>query len=117
MADETPAIYAFLAERAGKPAGVIVFFMTYSTWYGAPGVYVQDLFVAKASRGEGVGKLLLAAAARWSAARGATHLKLSVDADNQPAQAFYESTGFTHRDDELMYMIGGTEFLELAVEP
>ncbi len=42
---ENPAFEALLAEVDGAPAGVCVFFPSFSTYQGRPGVYVQDLFV------------------------------------------------------------------------
>lgn len=46
-------------------------------------------------RRRGVGKAVLAAAARWSAEHRAFALYLQVEADNRPARALYEGLGFT----------------------
>lgn len=116
LSGDNPAIHALIAEHDNASLGVVIFYLTYSTWYGAPGVYVQDIFVAEESRGAGVGRKLLAGAVKWAAARGATHMKLSVDRDNTTAQSFYERCGMFHRDDEMMYMIVGEAFSNLVAD-
>jgi GNAT superfamily N-acetyltransferase len=48
-----------LAERDGQVAGFTVWFRTFSTFLGRPGVWLEDLFVEPAHRGHGVGRALL----------------------------------------------------------
>lgn len=55
---------------------------------------LNDLFVAPAARGGGVGRALLQAAAAQARVRGAASLSLSTALDNAPAQALYESLGW-----------------------
>jgi len=105
---------ALIAERDGKTVGLSLFFYTFSTWLGEPGVYVQDLYVAKSERRTGLGRRLLAETARIGRERGATHLRLTVDAANANAKSFYERLGMEHRDKEDTYHIGGAPFDNLA---
>lgn len=114
MAGKRPALRALIAEYDGNPVGVLAFFTTFSTWYGTPGVYVQDIFVAEQARGTGLGRRLLAAACQWGLQHGADHLRLSVDRANSSAQAFYESHELTHCVDEKIYMIEGDAFAQLG---
>ena len=116
LAGDNPAIRALIAMRADTPVGLVAFFTTFSTWYGATGVYVQDLYVADETRGLGIGRRLMAEVARWASAHGATHVRLSVDRDNVSAQAFYERTGMAYRDDEMIYMIDGDAFRRLGAD-
>src|SRR5581483_799645 len=44
----------------GMEAGFALFFHNYSTFLGAPGIYLEDLFVRPEFRGRGIGKALLA---------------------------------------------------------
>ena len=67
-------------------------------------------------RGSGIGHRLMAEVARFAAARGATHLRLSVDRDNAPGQAFYDRIGFSFRDEEMIYMIEGDAFARLGAD-
>ncbi len=116
LAGDHPAVHALIASRDAKPVGVLAFFTTFSTWYGTPGVYVQDIFVDEQARGDSIGRKLLAAACQWGVKHGADHLRLSVDRANMTAQAFYEKHGLTHCIDEKIYMLEGDAFRQLGVE-
>ncbi len=109
-----PLFECLLAERGDVAVGLCLYFYTYSSWLGEPGVYVQDLYVTESERGGGVGRQLLATVASTARARNATHLRLSVEADNRSAAAFYESIGMEHRDQELTYHLGGSAFTALT---
>ena len=60
-----------VADDGGTLVGACLGLMTFSTWRGAPGLYVVDLFVLPEARGRNVGLDLLRASARRFAARGA----------------------------------------------
>ena len=105
---------ALLAEQDGRAVGLSLFFYTYSTWLGRPGVYIQDLFVDATVHRSGLGRRLVAETARIACARGANHLRLSVYNDNSRAQEFYRRIGMRHRDDELIYQADGSVFDALA---
>ncbi len=55
---------ALICTVNGEPAGYAVFFMSYSTWLGKNGIYLEDLYVAPKHRGAGAGKTLLRHIAR-----------------------------------------------------
>ena len=114
LTGDPPAIHAFIADRNGEPVGLAIVFLNFSTWRGSPGVYVQDIYVAANARGTGLGKKLLQAVAAWGQARGANHLRLSVEPENTGARAFYLSAGLKLRDDELIYAATGKSFKKLA---
>jgi GNAT superfamily N-acetyltransferase len=114
LSGDPPAIHAFIADRNGKPVGLAIVFLNFSTWRGSPGVYVQDIFVSASARGTGLGKRLLQAVAAWGQERGADHLRLSVEPGNATARAFYANAGLRLRDDELIYAATGESFLNLA---
>ena len=58
-----PAAEAALAEMGGKAVGFALWFSTFSTFRGQPGLYLEDIFVRPEYRGRGIGKALLAAVA------------------------------------------------------
>lgn len=105
---------ALIAERDEEPVGLCLFFLTFSSWLGEPGVYVQDLYVASSERGTGLGRRLLSEAARSGRRRDATHLRLGVDRTNTSAKLFYEHLDMEHREDEHVYHIGGDAFVDLS---
>src|SRR5690606_41833875 len=51
-----PAIVAVLAEADGEPAGFALFFTSFSTFVGKPGIYLEDLFVRPAFRHRGIAR-------------------------------------------------------------
>src|SRR5437016_9405976 len=59
-----PAAEVILAEDAGRVVGFALFFQTFSTFRGQPGLYLEDLFVEPDVRGKGFGKALLLALAK-----------------------------------------------------
>lgn len=113
---QQPMFEVMLAERDGGIAGLCLYFYTYSSWRGSPGVYVQDLVVDPRSRSAGLGEALLRAAARGAKSRGATHLRLSVEAANAGAIRFYEKLGLRHAGSERIYEAGDAAFDALATE-
>ena len=99
-----PLFWSIIAE-AKKPLGMVIYYPDYSTHRGEAGVYVQDLYVADAARGLGVGRGLMAAMMRqqdWAA----QFITLGVSAENAVANAFYTRLGFRKRGYEMMILEG-----------
>jgi GNAT superfamily N-acetyltransferase len=88
-----PPFECLIAERDAAPVGFALYFTSYSTWRGRPGLYLEDLFVPPEHRGEGVGRALLEELARRTVARGGARLEWSVLDWNEPAIRFYERLG------------------------
>ncbi|HEX5788805.1 MAG TPA: GNAT family N-acetyltransferase [Woeseiaceae bacterium] len=109
-----PMFEVMLAEQGTRIAGLCLYFYTYSSWRGAPGVYVQDLVVDPSARSSGVGRALLVVTARHARSRGATHLRLAVDAANAAAIRFYERLGMRHAGNERIYEASDDAFDALA---
>lgn len=111
---DNPAFEVLIAEHGGTFAGLCLTFPSFSTWRGEPGIYVQDLYVEDAYRGQRIGEKLLRAVARRAKSKGAGYLRLSVDIDNRTAEAFYERLGITHSRNEHVHMIKGDAFHAFA---
>ena len=77
----------------GEPQGYALFVHNFSSFEGRPGVWLEDLFVREAARGQGLGTALLAALARLAVERGCARLEWSVLDWNAPSIAFYETLG------------------------
>jgi GNAT superfamily N-acetyltransferase len=88
-----PCFECLLAEIASDPVGFALYLADYSTFAGRAGIFVEDLFVAEAARGRGIGRRLLARIAALAQERGASSLNLNV-LDWNPARAFYQRLGF-----------------------
>ena len=111
-----PAFECLIAEKAGETAGICLFFRSFSTWLGRPGIYVQDLVVHDRFRGLRIGERLLRRAAAIAMQRGCVYLRLAVDHENPSAMKFYERLGLMHRFDDLIYAAYGEAFDALATE-
>jgi GNAT superfamily N-acetyltransferase len=93
LAAPRPPFECLLAERDGTPAGFALFFQSYSTWRGRPGLYLEDLFVEEAHRHRGIGTALLRRLAALAVERGCARLEWAVLDWNEPAIAFYRTLG------------------------
>ena len=90
-----PLFRCLIAERDRQPVGFALFFNSYSTWHGRPGLYLEDLFVLPQMRGKGVGKALLQKLAQLAIEENCYALAWMVLKWNEPAIAFYQSLGAT----------------------
>ena len=111
---EAPAFETLIAEIDGRFAGCCLYFASFSTWFGRPGVYVQDFYVADEFRGQGVGERLLRRLAAVTRVRGGCYIRLAVDTQNHRAQAFYTRVGIKHSDTERIHAAYGEDFAALA---
>jgi ribosomal protein S18 acetylase RimI-like enzyme len=102
-----------LAEVAGAAVGLAVFYHTYSTFEGRPELYVEDIVVDQAARGQGVGRALMARLAALALERNCFCLDLAVLHWN-PARDFYRRLGFRHVEDWLPYRLDGEGLRRLA---
>jgi GNAT superfamily N-acetyltransferase len=105
-----------IAEANGEPAGLAIFFATYSTFLGKQGIYLEDIYVREAMRGQGIGKRLLAEVARIAVERQNGRLEWSVLDWNKPAIDFYESLGAQAQNEWIRYRITGDELRSLAAK-
>lgn len=105
---------ALLAEWEGRPAGMALFFHTYSTFRARPGIWLEDLFVEPVFRGRGIGKALLVRLAGVAVDRGCARVDWNVLNWNEPAIGFYRRIGATPLDAWTTYRLTGTALEELA---
>ena len=69
-----------------KSIGLCLYFFTFSSWMGAPGIFIQDLFVAKKYRKLDIGKKLLHEVVAQNEQQEITHVLLNVDHNNTEAK-------------------------------
>ena len=82
-----------LALENGKTVGFAVYFYSFSTWLGRPGLYLEDLFVLPSARGKGYGRALLERLAQIAHERGCGRMEWAVLDWNEPAIQFYKKLG------------------------
>jgi GNAT superfamily N-acetyltransferase len=111
---ERPTIETVIAALDGEPAGYALFFPTFSTFLGRPGLYLEDLYVRPAARGYGVGRKLLEHLARITVERGWGRLEWSVLDWNAPSIAFYKKMGAKPMDEWTVFRLTGDPLKSLA---
>jgi GNAT superfamily N-acetyltransferase len=89
----TPVAQAALAEIGDHAVGFALWFPTFSTFRGQPGLYVEDVYVRPEHRGRGIGTALLANVAAQALERGCGRLEWSVLKWNTAAIGLYRSLG------------------------
>lgn len=109
-----PYFHCLIAELDGTPAGFAFYFFDYSTWLGAPGLYLEDLFVDPAFRGQGLGKALLERLAAIALERGCARMKWEVLDWNEPAIEFYRAMGAEFLDEWRNVCLRGDALRRLA---
>ena len=105
-----PAAEVALAYLGDEGAGLAIFFPTFSTFSGEPGLYLEDLFVEPRWRRRGLGRRLMAHVAAVAASRGCRTLSWSVLRWNEPAIEFYSSMGAEPLEEWAGFRLTGEAF-------
>ncbi|HEX4806159.1 MAG TPA: GNAT family N-acetyltransferase [Conexibacter sp.] len=111
---ERPVAEALLAEVDGAAAGYALFFPTFSTFLGRPGIWLEDLFVRPERRGAGIGGALLRHVAALAVARGCGRLEWSALDWNEPALAFYRGLGAQRLPEWHLHRLTGAALTAVA---
>jgi GNAT superfamily N-acetyltransferase len=111
---DPPAVFAHVAEHDGEVVGFALWFLSFSTWEGKHGIYLEDLYVRPDMRGGGHGRALLAGLARICVQRGYRRLEWAVLNWNAPALGFYASLGAVPMDEWSVHRLGGPALRALA---
>ena len=124
LSDFTPGFartFLILAAHPSDPkatklsvAGMALFFTNYSTWRGAPGVYLEDLFVRPDFRRRGYANALLKALAAETLHLGGKRLEWACLKWNEGALKFYEGLGAERMDEWVGLRVDGAALEKLA---
>jgi GNAT superfamily N-acetyltransferase len=90
MLDAAHPLQGLVAEREGQLHGFAHIFMHGSTWSDQGYCYLEDLFVSKAARGQGVARQIIAACGQWAASQGAGKLYWVTQESNHTARQLYD---------------------------
>ncbi|HVZ22594.1 MAG TPA: GNAT family N-acetyltransferase [Vicinamibacterales bacterium] len=96
-----------------EPAGFAVFFQTFSTFLGVPGMYLEDLYVRPRFRRHGLGRALLTHLAGIAVERGYGRVEWAVLDWNEPAIAFYKALGARPMDEWTVFRLTGAPLARL----
>ncbi|MCW2883136.1 MAG: family N-acetyltransferase [Sphaerisporangium sp.] len=109
-----PKVFCEIAEVDGRPVGFALWFYTYSTFQGRYGIWLEDLYVDPAARGQGIGKALLQHLARRCVAEGLGRFEWWVLDWNTPSIEFYKTKGAVLQDEWTKCRVDGAALLELG---
>lgn len=111
---EKPLFQCLVAGREQPDLGLILFFPIFSTNRGKPGIYVQDLWISRKARGEGLGRRMLTKVINHGSTQwDASYLSLTVYPDNLKAMEFYRKLGFDTHEHDVPMALDGDAFAQL----
>lgn len=114
---DSPTVHGHVAEADGEIAAMALWFLSFSTWDGVAGIYLEDLFVRPRFRRRGLARALLAALAGECLDNGYTRLSWAVLNWNSDAVALYDGVGAEPQSEWTTYRLSGPALAELAGSP
>jgi GNAT superfamily N-acetyltransferase len=111
---DPPTVHGHVVDVDGEIAAMALWFVSFSTWDGVAGIYLEDLFVRPAFRRRGLARALLAALARECLAKDYTRLSWAVLNWNADAIALYDGVGAEPQREWTTYRLSGPRLAELA---
>lgn len=108
--------HALVAEQDGKIAGIAIYFFFPTSFRARPGLYLEDIVVARRARGGGVGRALMAELARIAERRDCGRMEWAVLDWNERALDFYRRLGARQHREWLRYSLEAAEIRALAAE-
>ncbi len=92
LADSGP-VWGRCAVQDGALTGFVTWQIHHATWTTAVRVYLEDLFVAEAIRGQGVGRALIETVYAEADRVGADNVYWFTNHDNETARRLYDRIG------------------------
>jgi ribosomal protein S18 acetylase RimI-like enzyme len=111
---EKRAAEVIIGYAGDEPAGFALYFQTFSTFLGVPGLYLEDLFVSPKFRRHGLGQALLVELAKIAVDRGYGRVEWTVLDWNELAIGFYKKIGARSMDQWRLFRLTGDSIRELA---
>jgi len=103
-----------IGELEDVPVGFALFFHNYSTFLGKPGIYIEDIYVKPAHRGNGLGLKYFEHIARLAKKRNCGRIEWWVLNWNEPAINFYKKMDAVPMDEWTVYRLTGQSIDALA---
>src|SRR5262245_16583568 len=104
-----PAAEVIIGYAGDEPAGFALYFQSFSTFVGRPGLYLEDIFVKPEWRKQGLGRQLLARLAQLAVERGYGRMEWSVLNWNETALRVYRAAGARPLTGWTVYRLSGDE--------
>jgi len=111
---ENSQVFALICEHQGEAIGIAIYFYSYSTWLAKSGLYLEDLYISQAFRGQGAGKKLLKHIANIALDNDCARFEWRCLDWNQPSRDFYESVGAVAQSEWVGYRLTGKALSDFA---
>lgn len=111
---DSPTVYGHVTESDGQIAAMALWFLSFSTWDGVAGIYLEDLYVRPRFRRRGLARGLLGALAAECVRNGYSRLSWAVLNWNTDAIALYDAVGGQPQNEWTTYRVSGPELAALA---
>ena len=113
---DRPVAEVVIGEHRGIPVSYALFFYSFSTFLGKPGLYLEDLYVKPDYRHRGYGRMLLSYIAHLAKTRDCGRFEWSVLNWNTPAIELYQKLGAVPTKEWTVYRLSGEALGRLANE-
>ena len=107
---------ALIAELDGQAIGYAIYFFNYSTFTGAPGLYLEDIYIQPGYRKQGYGKRFFYKLAELAAEKGCKRMEWACLNWNKPSADFYRSLGGQSMDEWVVFRLNTEGIENLAKE-
>ena len=111
---DKPIVECAVGEVSGVVVAFALYFPNFSTFLAKPGLYLEDLYIQPAHRGNGLGKALLEHLAGVAVERGCGRFEWCVLDWNERAIRFYEGMGATVMPDWRLCRVTGERLATFA---
>ena len=111
---DSPTVHGHVAVVDGEVAAMALWFLSFSTWDGVAGIFLEDLFVRARFRRRGLARGLLAALAAECVDNGYTRLSWAVLNWTSAAMTLYDGIGAEPQSEWTTYRLSGSRLAELA---
>jgi GNAT superfamily N-acetyltransferase len=109
-----PAAGALVADCDGELAGYAIYFFTFSSFVGRPGIWLEDLYVRPQFRRQGLGRRMIEAVARVGANRNCGRFEWTALNWNRKALKFYRRLGARAMDEWVLLRLDAGGLRRLA---
>jgi len=109
-----PAAQALLIRLDHQPVGYCIFFTTFSSFTGRPGLWIEDIYIQPQARRQGIGRAVFAFLGRLAREIDCGRIEFAVLDWNRPAIDFYRRLGARRQDDWDLYRLDGSDLGRLA---
>ena len=111
---ERPLAHALVAESNGRLVGMATYYSIFSSFIAKPGLWLDDLYVYEAFRGQNIGRKLMQRLCQIAQDGRCGRIDWHVSGFNERGIKFYQSIGATISAKAKLVRLGEGEIQELA---